>query len=39
MGNNGFPYYYSGKLIKSKYIALVGEWLSFSERNVNPHFS
>lgn len=31
--------YYSGKLIRSKYIALVGECLSFSERNINPHFS
>lgn len=27
------------KLIRSKYIALVGECLSFSERNINPHFS
>lgn len=31
--------YQSGKLIRSKYIALVGEYLSFSERNINPHFS
>lgn len=30
---------YSGKLIRSKYIARVGECLSFSEGKINPHFS
>lgn len=27
------------KLIKSKYIARVLEFLSFSDKNINPHFS